>query len=184
MPRLLLLIVALLLSSLCSPPLQAAQELTPGQQGKIDTLLKEVQSWAMAEQVVAAVKGYNASHPAATQGMSNEKWTALPARDPIVRELAKNELASYLKSKTNEVVGEFFVSGADGGKVALSNKTTSWNHGGKAKHDVPMSGKTWQGQPELDQSTGWFELQVAAPVLDGTTPIGSLVVGLILTKLQ
>jgi len=46
-----------------------------------------------------------------------------------------------------------------------------------------MTGKTWQGQPEVDESTGLQQVQVAVPILDGGKPIGSLVVGLSLTKL-
>jgi hypothetical protein len=47
-----------------------------------------------------------------------------------------------------------------------------------------MSGAVWQGEPEVDESTGVKQLQVAVPVLDGDKPIGSLVVGISLTKLE
>ena len=40
------------------------------------------------------------------------------------------------------------------GKAAFFGKTSSWIHKGKPKHDLPMSGKTWTGAPELDQSSG------------------------------
>jgi hypothetical protein len=80
-------------------------------------------------------------------------------------------------------VSEAFVSGADGGKVAFLGKTSNWSHKGKPKHDQPMSGKTWQGQVEVDESSGLQQVQVAVPVLDGGKPIGSLVVGLSVGKL-
>jgi hypothetical protein len=69
-------------------------------------------------------------------------------------------------------------------KVAFLSKTTSWSHKGKAKHDVPMAGKTWQGTIEVDKSTGQQQIQIAVPVLDGGKPIGSLVVGLAVAKLR
>lgn len=183
MSRTYSLLLAVIFTFLCCLPGYAAQEITPAQQAKIDTLVKEFQGWGTDGKVVAAVKDYNTSPPAASKEMNNEKWTALTVLDPLVRSLAKNELATYLKSKSVEAIGELFVSGADGGKVALFNKTTSWSHKGKAKHDVPMSGKTWQGQAELDESTGKVEVQVAVPVLDGQTAIGSIVVGLMVNKL-
>jgi hypothetical protein len=68
--------------------------------------------------------------------------------------------------------------------VGFLGKTTSWSHKGKAKHDVPMTGKTWQGPIELDESSGTQQVQVSMPVLDGDKPIGSLVVGISLAKLK
>jgi len=46
-----------------------------------------------------------------------------------------------------------------------------------------MSGKTWTGKPELDESTGVQQVQIGLPVLDNGKPIGSIVVGLNLSKL-
>jgi hypothetical protein len=47
-----------------------------------------------------------------------------------------------------------------------------------------MSGKEWQGPVELDDSTGIKQLQVAVPIFEGSTPIGALVVGLNIMKMQ
>jgi hypothetical protein len=47
-----------------------------------------------------------------------------------------------------------------------------------------MTGKNWQGPVEVDESSGQQQLQVSVPVLDGGKPIGSLVVGLSVTKLS
>ena len=41
-----------------------------------------------------------------------------------------------------------------------------------------------QGEVEVDESTGLQQVQIAVPVLDGGKPIGSLVVGLSLTKMK
>jgi hypothetical protein len=103
--------------------------------------------------------------------------------DPLVRAFSKNPVGLFLKTKKNDLVSEAFVSDAAGLKVGFIAKTTGWCHAGKPKHDVPMTGKTWQGPVEVDESTGQQQVQVAVPVLDGGKPIGSLVVGLGLAKL-
>jgi hypothetical protein len=97
--------------------------------------------------------------------------------------LTKNELAAWLKEKKDASISEIFVSGSNGNKVALTSKTSNWSHKGKPKHDVPMTGKTWQGKPELDQSTGKVSIQVSAPVKEGEKSIGSIVVGFIISQL-
>lgn len=135
-------------------------------------------------QVVAAVRQHNASPSAEAKAMTQEKWKALPVLDPFVRGLSKNALAEHLKGKRDPAWSELFVSGADGSKVALFNKTSSWSHKGKEKHDVPMQGRTWIGEIEVDASSGMEQIQVGLPVLDGGKAIGSVVVGLAVSKLQ
>jgi len=134
--------------------------------------------------VVAAVKEHNAKPPAGAAGMTNEKWKGLTVLDPFVRSFSKNELATYLKGKKDDSISELFISGADGTKVAFFAKTSSWTHAGKAKHEEPMKGETWIGPVEVDQSTGVEQIQIGLPVLDGGKPIGSVVVGLDVKKLQ
>jgi hypothetical protein len=160
-----------------------ADALDPAVQAKVDAKLKEIQVWAAEPAIVNAVKAHNASVPAESAAMTQDKWKTLPILDPFIRAFSKNAAGEFLKSKKGEVVSEAFLSGAEGLKVAFLAKTTNWSHKGKVKHDVPMSGKTWQGAVELDESTGVQQLQVGVPVLDGGKPIGSLVVGLSLAKL-
>ncbi len=103
---------------------------------------------------------------------------------PLVLSYANNPLAAYLKAKRDESIAEEFVSGADGNKVAFLAKTSFWCHKDKDKHRVHMTGKTWVGPVEIDESSGQLQIQVAFPVLDGAKPIGSMVVGLAITKLK
>jgi len=142
-------------------------------------------SWVSTDAtVVAAVKAHNAGPSAEAKAMTQEKWKALPVLDPFVRGLSKNTLAEHLKTRRDGSWSELFVSGADGTKVALFNKTSSWSHKGKDKHDVPMQGRTWIGETEVDASSGVEQIQVGLPVLDGGKPIGSVVVGLAVSKLN
>lgn len=131
--------------------------------------------------IVAAVKKYNAAPPSA---MTNDAWKKLTVISPEVKALIKSDIGLYLKSKQAACITEMFLSGADGGKVAFLAKTSSWSHKGKPKHDVPMTGKTWTGDIEVDESTGAQQVQVAIPVLDGDKPVGSLVVGLGIAQMK
>jgi hypothetical protein len=152
-------------------------------QAKIDVKVKEVQAWAADPALVNAVKAQNTSLAADAAAMNQDKWKALTVLDPFVRGFSKNEAGQFLKSKKTDVIAEAFLSDANGLKVALLAKTSAWSHKGKDKHDVPMSGKTWQGPIEVDESSGVQSIQVAVPVVDGGKPIGSLVVGLSVAKL-
>jgi hypothetical protein len=162
---------------------QATAPLTDQQKAKVDQYLKIYSALGTDPVVVKAVKDFNAAPPPEAKGMTQEKWDSLTVLSPEVRAFAKNALAEYLKTKRGPEVAELFVSGSDGTKAAFFGKTTSWSHKGKPKHDVPMSGKTWVGAPELDQSSGKVTVQVSFPVLDGGKPIGSIVVGLEISKL-
>ncbi len=46
-----------------------------------------------------------------------------------------------------------------------------------------MSGKTWQGKMETDASSGVQRIQISVSILDGTTAIGSIVIGLNIKEL-
>lgn len=172
-----------LLAILASTAMFAQATLTADQKTKVDSFLNQYKALGTDATVVKAVKDFNASPPPEAQGMTQAKWDALSVLSPEVRAFAKNTLAEYLKTKRADVVAELFVSGANGTKVAFFAKSTNWSHAGKPKHDVPMSGKTWIGAPELDQSSGKTTVQVSFPVLDGGKPIGSVVVGLEIAKL-
>lgn len=161
-----------------------AQNLEPAVQAKVDQHVKLAAAWAAEAVVVDAVKAHNASKPADQLALTQDMWRALTVLDPQVRTFAKNPVGQFLKAKKDDIVTEAFVSDAAGLKVAFIAKTSGWSHQGKPKHDVPMTGKSWQGPVEIDESSGQRQLQIAVPVLDGGKPIGSLVVGLSLNKLS
>ncbi len=159
------------------------EELTAAQKAKVEAKVKQFSSWSTDKKIVDYVRNANANPPAEGKGMTQEKWTNLNILSPEVKAFSKNDLASYLRTIKAASVSEIFVSCADGTKAAFLSKTTNWSHKGKPKHDVPMSGKTWIGKPELDESTGVQQVQIGLPVLDNGKPNGSIVVGLNLSKL-
>lgn len=160
-----------------------AADLDPAVQAKVDGKIAELKTWAADPVIVGAVAAHNAQLPTDHAAMNQDKWKALSLLDPFVRSFTKNPAGAFLKSKKSDWVAEAFLSDAKGLKVAFLAKTSSWSHAGSPKHDVPMTGKTWEGTLAVDESSGLQQLQVAVPVLQNGQPIGSLVVGLSLGKL-
>jgi len=157
-----------------------AEALSPELQAKLDAKVAALKAWSTESAIVGAVKAHNAKPETA---YTNESWKSLTVLDPGVRAFQQNAAATWIKAHKDAAVSESFVSGADGGKVAFITKPSSWNHAGKPKHDKPMSGKNWQGEVEVDASTGARQIQVSVPVLDGGKAIGSIVVGFSIAKL-
>lgn len=183
-PRQILSLLVVGAAFFAAAPLARAQDLDAATQAKVDAQVKDIVTWAADPVIVDAVRAQNAATPAEYSALNQDKWRALTVLDPLVRGFTKNAVGQFLKSKKTDLVTEAFVSDAAGRKVGFIAKTSNWSHGGKPKHDVPMTGKTWQGPVEVDESSGLQQLQVAVPVLDGGKPIGSLVVGLSITKLK
>lgn len=155
----------------------------PDLKKKIDARLGEITLLAADPNVVAAVKAQNAAPTEEVQAMTQEKWENLKILDPFVRAMTKNPAAEALKAGKSGIVSEAFVSSADGKKVAFLTKPTNWSHADPPKHQTPMAGKIWYGEVEVDESSGFQQVQVAVPVLDGEKPIGSLVVGIKVSRL-
>ncbi len=153
-------------------------------QEAIDAKVKIIKTWAADPVLVGAVKEQNATLPAEYAAMTQDKWKSLTVVDPFVRAFSKNAAGQFLKGKKDDFVAEAFLSAANGMKVGFLAKTTNWSHQGKPKHDEPMKGQTWQGEIEVDESSGVQCVQVGVPVLDGDKPIGSLVVGLNVSKMK
>lgn len=164
--------------------LARGEALEAGLQAKVDARITAIQEWAKDPVLVRSVQTQNDSPSPDAVAMTQEKWKSLTVLDPLVRSFTRNPAADFLKGRKTDAVSEAFVSDASGAKVAFLAKTSGWSHKGKPKHDVPMSGKVWQGPVEVDESTGLQQVQVSVPVLDGDKPIGSLVVGLSLSKLS
>lgn len=161
-----------------------AQGLDPERQAKVDQRLTAIKGWAADPVIVGAVRAQNAQLPAAHAAMTQEKWKSLTLLDPFVRSFTRNEAGVALKNHREEWVAEAFLNDAAGLKVAFLGKTSGWSHASSPKHAKPIAGENWQGPVELDDSTGLQQIQVAVPVVDEGKPIGSLVVGIALSKLE
>ena len=164
----------------------AAFEITPAVQRELDKHVEQVKSFAADAVIVKAVIAQNEKGPIA--GMDNAKWKTVRRNDSLVKEFQSNPAGQFLKQKianSNGTYAEAFLNGAQGEKVAFFEKTTSYQHKGNPKFDVPFtSGKSWQGQPEFDESSQTHQIQVSVPVVSGGKTVGVLVVGVSLTKLE
>jgi len=176
--------LGLVLVACLAPRALAAGQITPAMQTKIDAQIEAMQAWAADPIIVAVVRAQNAGAPDSFAGMTQAKWEALSAGDPFVQAFMTNPVASVLAARRSAMTSELFVNAADGRKVAFLAKTSSWSHAGSPKHDVPMTGKTWQGPVAHDHSSDVESVQISVPVLDGGTPIGSIVMGLAVAALK
>jgi len=161
-----------------------AAPLTPAQQAAIDSQKKLIAKWAAKRVVIKAVRTQNENGP--IPGMDNKAWQALRPGNPIVTVFEKNSAGIWLTRKLNDGKGlysEVFLNAAKGEKAAFVEKPTSYIHAGTPKFDVPMSGKIWQGEPSMDESSKIYSVQIAVPVLDDGKPIGALVVGIAIDRL-
>lgn len=161
-----------------------AEDLSKEQATALANEIETIKKIAAEPKIIEAIKAANTAPLADYKDMSQDKWKDLPVLDPKVRYFSKNPAGEVLKAKKNDKITELFLNAADGTKVAFTSKTSGWTHKGKAKHDDPMAGKTWQGTVEMDESTGLKSVQVAIPVIDGGKAIGSLVAGFSITKLK
>lgn len=159
----------------------AGEPLSAEIKAKVDAKVAVLKAWGSEAAIVKAVK--EADDNPAAKDMTQDKWKSLTVVDPIVRGFTSNPAAALIKAKKDPSVSEAFVSNGKGIKAAFLTKPSGWSHKGKPKHDVPMTGKTWIGDAEIDESTGQKQVQVSFPVLEGGKPIGSVVVGLSLSKL-
>lgn len=172
------------ITALCNAA--SAFEMSPAVQAQLDKEKTVIAGWASDPTIVKAVKEQNGKGPIA--GMDNAKWKSTRRSDPVVQALQESAAGRLLKAKidaSNGMFSEAFLSAAQGEKVAFVEKTTSYIHKGQAKFDVPFtSGKSWQGNPEFDESAQTYQIQISVPVLADGKPVGALVVGVNLSHLE
>lgn len=197
-------VIAIILAAILLPALVVSMtvhaatgedfEVTPAIQKQLDQWKKDVQKWANDPAIVKAVLAQNEAGPMA--GMDNAKWKKVRRRDDMVKAMQSNAAAQAMikwQTASKGAVTEAFLNAAQGEKVALIEKTSSYIHKGKSKFDEPWSTKkAWQGEPQFDESVQIYQLQLAAPVLvkadpmdeKPTKPIGVMVVGISLDHLS
>ena len=138
----------------------AAPALTPEMQSIVAAQKNVIAGWATDPVLVGAVKTQNEKGP--IPGMDNATWKDIKSSDPIVQAFQHNTPGEWLATKlkaSDGLITEAFLNAAKGEKVAFVEKTTSYIHAGTPKFDVPMTGKDWQGEPELDESSQVYAIQ-------------------------
>ncbi len=164
-----------------------AGDVTAKMQPKIDAYKKQAVAWAADPLIVKAVKDSNAAGPLA--GMGNAKWRDLKESDPAVKGLVDSPTGQLLTKWMNadaKGINKVVLSGDKSHRVAFTSMPAVYLGKGRPNFDTSMNdGTVWQqGESRPDPSTNIDTVQISAPVKDGTTVIGVLLVSLTAANLQ
>ena len=165
----------------------SADDVTPKMQPKIDAYKKQAVAWAADPLIVSAVKESNAKGPIPQMG--NAKWRELKESDPIVSGLVSNAPGQLLTKWMNadaKGINKIVLSGDKSHRVAFTSMPAIYIGKGRPNFDTSMNdGKVWQqGESKPDPSTNIDTVQISAPVKDGGTTIGVLLVSLTAANLK
>ncbi len=163
-----------------------AADVTAKMQPRIDAYKKQAVAWAADPSIVKAVKDSNAAGPIPMMG--NTKWRELKEGDPIVKGLVDNPAGQVITKWMNadaKGINKIVLSGDKSHRVAFTSMPAIYIGKGKPNFDEAFGGKVWQqGESKPDPSTNIDTVQIAAPVKNGTTVIGVLLVSLTAANLQ
>lgn len=164
-----------------------AGDVTAKMQPKIDAYKKQAVAWAADPLIVKAVKDANTTGPIA--GMGNAKWRDLKESDAVVKGLVDNPAGQLLTKWMNadvKGINKIVLSGDKSHRVAFTSMPAIYLGKGRPNFDTSMGdGKVWQqGESKPDPSTNIDTVQISAPVKDGNTVIGVLLVSLTAANLQ
>ncbi len=163
-----------------------AGEVTAKMQPRIDAYKKQAVALAADPMIVKAVKDSNAAGPIPMMG--NAKWRELKESDPIVKGLVDNPAGQLLTKSMNadaKGINKIVLSGDKSHRVAFTSMPAIYIGKGKPNFDEAFGGKVWQqGESKPDPSTNIDTVQIAAPVKDGNTVIGVLLVSLTAANLH
>ena len=164
-----------------------AGDVTAKMQPKIDAYKKQAVTWAADPLIVKAVKDSNAAGPIA--GMGNAKWRDLKEGDPIVKGLVDNAAGQLVTKWMNadaKGINKIVLTGDKSHRVAFTSMPAVYLGKGRPNFDTSMNdGTVWQqGDSKPDPSTNIDTVQISAPVKDGSTVIGVLLVSLTAANLQ
>ena len=157
-----------------------AADVTAKMQPRIDAYKKQAVAWAADPLIVKAVKDSNAAGPIPMMG--NAKWRDLKESDPIVKGLVDNAPGQLMTKWMNgdaKGINKIVLSGDKSHRVGFTSMPAIYIGKGKPNFDEAFGGKVWQqGESKPDPSTNIDTVQIAAPVKDGNTVIGVLLVSL------
>lgn len=164
-----------------------AADVTAKMQPKIDAYKKQAVAWAADPLIVKAVRDSNAVGPIPMMG--NAKWRDLKESDPLVKGLVDNAAGQLLTRWMNadaKGINKMVLSGDKSHRVAFTSMPAIYIGKGRPNFDTSMNdGKVWQqGESKPDPSTNIDTVQISAPVKDGDTVIGVLLVSLTAANLQ
>lgn len=156
----------------------------------------EILSWAKNPIIVNAVKEANKKAIRSQDEINqlDKKWMATEGIDDWIGSFIRNPCADYLRGLQYKKEGrrtlfpEIFVMDKQGCIVAETNKTSDYWQGDEAKFIKSFAsgkGEIFIDEPEFDESSRTYSLQVSVPVMDSDTSlaIGAITVAIDLDSL-
>lgn len=166
--RKLLTLAALLLATLISGPMHAADNAV---EQKVDASTRALQRLAQDPKIIAALKQANEQQPS----INNEEWQQLPESDPIVMQYSNNEAAKLLREQNQQDMGKLLLRDRQGNLVAGNRKPAVFNIADRAPFKNAMTGQSWHSSKAIiDPTTKQPSVQVSVPVFSEGQTIGVL----------
>ncbi|WP_374357894.1 hypothetical protein [Chitinimonas sp.] len=158
----------------------------------IEEVISEVEKMAAEPVVIQAVKAQNAKKLTLEKIQEIDKaWQAADENTllPIMKENLEHPASKVLLKleKASPYLRESILTDNQGANVAITNRTSDYWQGDEPKFTEAWAGgkgKVYLARPKVDESTKEKLSQISVPVRDGTNTIGTLTVGVILSKLQ
>lgn len=170
---------------------QADTEISQAElQDRLRVKLRTVQHLALNPVMVRAVRTQNSTGLTLDEIKQRDvAWTESDAITPLKRELQNNNPGRFLKQtvETNPAFSEAFLTDNQGANVAAFPVTSDYWQGDEEKWTASYNegeGKIFVGPIEFDESSGTYQAQVSAPVMNRGETIGVLVVGVNLSYIK
>lgn len=148
-----------------------------------------IKSWLSDPALVSAIKTQNDAHKslsAADVDSLDKQWRAeaKSGGGELISKLLGNELSKFLKGKKEGADGaitEIFAMDNKGLNVGQSDVTSDYMQGDESKWQKTYGSGTdtiFIDEVEFDESSQSFQSQISATIMDGSTPIGAITIGL------
>lgn len=153
-------------------------------------LAETLKDWGNNSVLVTAVKEQNAKGSSLDEIKSkDEAWMKTVGVDSFMDSLMNNAAATELKKleSSQPYFLEVFLMDQQGANVAMTNKTSDYWQGDEAKFTKSYNGGAGGldiGKVKFDKSSQAYLVQVSVPVMDGTTAIGAITIGINLDELE
>ena len=150
---------------------------------------ESISGWAQSADILNAVKEQNDAHASISDEdikSLDEKWRAeaTQGNGELIDSVLRNPLSQYLKdikNQSNGAITEIFIFDKKGLNVGQSDVTSDYFQGDEAKWEktVNTAGATYHlSEVEFDESTQSYQSNLSVTILDGSTPIGAMTIGL------
>jgi len=137
----------------------------------------ELSTWLASPNVISAIQEQNAQHAGLTQSDIDgldQTWRgqADAGEGALIEDLLSRSVSQYLRdrqSESNGLVAEVFIMDNLGLNVAQSDPTSDYWQGDEAKFQETFgqgSGSIHIGEVELDDSSGYYQVQVSLTISD------------------